>query len=287
MQETISDSCPAFSSLELHSRKPRVQEESLGVPLEQTAEEGVFQMWDPVQGGWRRFFHNPWEKWAGYWAAEPHHRKTSSFQATCLPHTQPIRAFLGIKTGARLHNNDPRSQTNEHWLFDNTSAILLGDPALWYNSRGSNLEPSVCVWINTAPLFPYARDRPLQLGLARLTRKWLGNNLHDPEVDAGACIDLLEAKSEHGLFFRDSYSSAATYHLTTSLAQGLDAVSSGQIMHRFTRASRSHTCRLQAQRRTLCLHGATSAPKSVDRQLCLPRPSRVGTMRSLVGFSVC
>jgi hypothetical protein len=63
MQETISDSCPAFSSLELHSRKPRVQEESLGVPLEQTAEEGVFQMWDPVQGGWRRFFHNPWEKW--------------------------------------------------------------------------------------------------------------------------------------------------------------------------------------------------------------------------------
>ena len=52
----------------------------------------------------------------------------------------------------------------------------------------------------------HPRRRPLKLGLAWLTRKWLGRTIkdrgpgrHDPEEDVRAYGDLLKAKTKYGV----------------------------------------------------------------------------------------
>ena len=79
------------------------------------------------------------------------------------------------------------------------STILLGHSPE-SDLRALQLSHPHC--IDTALIFNHPCGRPLMPGLAWLTRKWLGRAIqdlrpggHDPEKDARACINLLEAKT--------------------------------------------------------------------------------------------
>jgi len=62
--------------------------------------------------------------------------------------------------------------------------------------------------IDTALIYHHPRGRPLKPGLAWLTKKWChreiqtrGEGGHDPEEDAGACVELLRLKIQNGVGF--------------------------------------------------------------------------------------
>ena len=73
------------------------------------------------------------------------------------------------------------------------------------------------VYTLIALLSHHPRGQPLKAGLVWLTRKWLGRIIkdrgpgeHNPEEDALACIDLLKAKINNGVFTTELFVAVTT-----------------------------------------------------------------------------
>ncbi|KAK0466230.1 ribonuclease H [Desarmillaria tabescens] len=133
------------------------------------------------------------------------------------PITDYLTRWSGITAEALAPVTTTLSQVQAHLLrilspsaTDPSSTPFL-TPILLGHSLESDLRAlKLChpFCIDTAVIFHHPRGRPLKPGLAWLTKKWCGREIqthgeggHDPEEDAGACVDLLKKKLDNGPSF--------------------------------------------------------------------------------------